>query len=486
VINDSWTPSGEVHIGSLKGPVIHDVLYKILKEKGIPVFFRYGFDDYDPIDGLPPNLLKSHSSYFGVPLSNAPAPFDEKGSFAEFFAKKMQTLLEKLGVKPDELYRTSNLYKSGRFDEAIRIVLDKVEKVREVYEKIYEKRQGKDWYPLQVVCPKCRKVGTTKVVGWDGEKVKFVCLENLVEWAKGCGYKGEISPFGGNAKMPFKVEWAAKWALFGVTIETAGKDHASAGGSYDVATKIVEEVFEKPAPKKLGYEFFLVGGKKMSSSKGLGITGEELLEIVPAELARFLMIKTDPAEAVDFDIKGTYVIPKLYDDYQRFAEAYFSHKSDDYSLIFKLSAIKKIKKPPVVRFSTLVQWVQMPNMEEEIRKNGAEDWAKYARVWVEKYAPDKDRFIIQKNLPEAVNKLSDKQKRFLLSLSKKLESANDPSDLQRIIYELSEKEGIPSKDAFSAIYISFLGKTFGPKVGPLIFSLEKEFAKQRLSEASRQ
>ena len=33
LINDSFTPSGPVHMGSLKGPVIHDTLHRILKEK---------------------------------------------------------------------------------------------------------------------------------------------------------------------------------------------------------------------------------------------------------------------------------------------------------------------------------------------------------------------------------------------------------------------------------------------------------------------
>ena len=34
LVNDSWTPSGIIHMGSLKGPVIHDTLFRILKEKG--------------------------------------------------------------------------------------------------------------------------------------------------------------------------------------------------------------------------------------------------------------------------------------------------------------------------------------------------------------------------------------------------------------------------------------------------------------------
>lgn len=260
VIEDAWTPSGIVHMGSLKGPIIHDVLFKVLKQKGIEAKFIFGFDDFDPIDGLPSDLKESFEKYMGVPISNVPSP-DGNGTFGDYFGNKLKALFEKLDVRP-EIYKTSEVYKSGKFDEAIKIALDNVEKVRKVYSDTYKKETSSDWFPLQVVCPNCGKLGTTKVTAWDGEKVKYVCSPDLVKWAQGCGQEGEISPFGGNAKMPWKVEWAAAWYTFGVTIEGAGKDHASAGGSYDVAMQIVEKVFNKPQPLKLGYEFFLTGGKK--------------------------------------------------------------------------------------------------------------------------------------------------------------------------------------------------------------------------------
>src|SRR5689334_11003360 len=91
LINDSWTPSGIVHMGSLKGPVIHDTLFRILKEKKIDVEFQYGFDDMDPIDGLPADLRKTHEQYMGVPIFIAPSP-DGNGSFGDYFSKRMKYL----------------------------------------------------------------------------------------------------------------------------------------------------------------------------------------------------------------------------------------------------------------------------------------------------------------------------------------------------------------------------------------------------------
>jgi lysyl-tRNA synthetase class 1 len=346
---------------------------------------------------------------------------------------------------------------------------------------MYHKEISQDWFPLQVVCLNCGKLGTTKVTSWDGEKVGYECSKTLVKWAEGCGEKGSISPFGGNAKMPFKVEWAAKWWTFGVTIEGAGKDHASAGGTYDVARKIVKDVFGIEPPLKLPYEFFLYDGKKMSSSKGLGLTGQDLLEVMPQEIVRFLMIKTEPNTAVEFNPFGTQIIPKLYDDYQKAALEFENKTESDLSRAFELSQINGAKIPPKFRFLTLAQWVQMPNMEGEIEKEGLSDWAKFAKVWVEKYAPESDKFLIQKEMPDVSN-LSYLQKEYLKSLVPLFEKETTAEELQTAIYEKTKEKEIPSMDAFKAIYTAFLGKDHGPKAAWLLQSLDKNFVIERLSK----
>jgi lysyl-tRNA synthetase class 1 len=480
IINDSWTPSGIVHMGSLKGPVIHDTLYKMLKERGQDVQFLYGFDDMDPIDGLPQNLQESHNKYLGIPIFIAPSP-DGNGSFGDYFGNKMKSLLDNLDIVPTKLYRTSELYKAGEFNKAIEFVLENAEAVRNVYEKIYNKKLVSDWYPLQVICPQCGKLGTTKVTRWDGKEVFFECKKDLVKWAQGCGTTGKMSPFNGTSKMPWKVEWAAKWWTFGVTIEGAGKDHASAGGSYDVAMQLISDVFKKPQPLKLGYEFFLSGGKKMSSSKGLGLTGEELLEVLGPERSRFLMIKTPPQQAVEFNPFGTDTIPRIFDEYQTTA---ISQDEDD-KKIFHYSQIGDAEKVPSIRFSTLAQWVQMPNMEEEIKKEHLEEWATYANVWIKKYAPEQDKFLVQKELPKEVSQLSDIQKKFLQKVSQELDKNLNAEDFQKQLYEWSKEIGLSSKDAFTAIYLSLIGKNHGPKAGWFILSLDKNFVKKRLEEIGK-
>jgi lysyl-tRNA synthetase class 1 len=481
-VNDAWTPSGIVHMGGLKGPVIHDVLFKILKSQGRDVKYTFGFDDMDAIDGLPPGLEEKLGEYMGIPVCNAPSP-DGNGTFGEYYANMMRSAFEKLGIEA-EIYLASKYYKDGVYDDAIRFVLDHRDHIRKVYEEMYNKQIPDSWFPLQVVCPNCGKVGTTTVTGWDGNEVSYECSESKVKWAQGCGNNGSISPFGGNATMPFKVEWAAKWWTFKVTIEGAGKDHASAGGTYDVARKIVKDVFGQEPPLWLPYEFFLFGGKKMSSSKGLGLTAEGLLEVLPPELVRFLMIKTEPNSSVEFNPFGTQIIPKLFDDSHKAALEFENQTGSDMARAFELSKVGETSLPPKFRFLTLAQWVQMPNMEEEIKKEGLEDWAKYAKVWVEKYAPQSDKFLIQKDLPD-VSKLSSGQKEYLSKLSGEFENDKTAEELQTLVYNHAKEIGLSSQNAFKAIYTAFLGKDHGSKAAWLLQSLEKDFVKKRLLDSSK-
>lgn len=483
VLEDAWTPSGIVHMGGLKGPVIHDVLCKVLKEQKKEAKYIYGFDDFDPIDGLPANLQDSHKDYMGVPTFMAPSP-DGNGTFADFYGRKMREMFNALGIEA-QIYLASERYKNGVYNEGIRIMLDNVTKVRTVYEDMYKHQVKDDWYPLQVICPKCGKLGTTKVTDWDGKEVTFTCLPNLVKWAEGCGTMGKISPFDGNAKMPWKPEWSVKWYTYQVSIEWSGKDHMSKGGSFEIAANILKSVFRQEPPMAKAYEFFLWNGKKMSSSKGLGLTGEELLGILPPQIARFLMIKTEPNKAVEFNPVGTDIIPKLYDDYQKAADAYFEKGDEDLARAFALSQIGEIKKPSAIRFSVLAQWVQMPNMREQIEKEGLEEWAKYAQVWVEKYAPDNAKFLVQKEVPTAAKDLSGKQKELLQRIVSEIDAVNDAEEFQTHIYSVGKELGLNGKETFATIYKVLIGKDHGPKAAWLLLSLEKEFVKKRFAEVAK-
>lgn len=486
-VDDAKTPSGRIHVGSLRGVVVHDLVYKALKSSGVKAKYTYIFDNHDPMDALPNYLSKEKfEKYLGLPLFKVPSPEKEFNNYAEYYAFEFKNVFNKIGCNPEILW-TADLYKSGQMNPLIKECLDKALEIRKIYSELYRKEIAKDWYPFQPYCPSCGKVSTTKVTNWDGKKVLFICEVDAVKWTKGCGFKGEMSPFSNEkeivGKLPWKVEWAARWKVIGVTVEGAGEDHMSKGGSHDLASLICERVIRYPVPYVLPYAFFLIGGRKMSSSKGRGSSASEMLEILPPELLRFLMVKTKISQQINFDPSGD-TIPNLFDEYQKAANEYFNKGNQGLARIFELSQIDGIKKPPSVRFSALVQMVQMPNKEEEIKKEGFNDWAVYAKIWVERYAPESEKFSLSQFLPESAKNLSNKQKEYLHKVSLELNKKWKPEDFQVNLFEWAKELELSSKDAFHAIYMPLLNKSFGPKAGWLILSLDKDFVKKRFAEVT--
>jgi lysyl-tRNA synthetase class 1 len=123
-------------------------------------------------------------------------------------------------------------------------------------------------------------------------------------------------------------------------------------------------------------------------------------------------------------------------------------------------------------------------MEEEIKREELGEWAKYARVWVEKFAPENDKFTIQKTVPATVQNLSNAQKTFLKKVTGELDKKWNGEEFQTRIYDIGKEMGLNGKEAFAAIYLSLIGKDHGPKAAWLILSLDNEFVKKRFNEAS--
>ncbi len=245
VVNDSKTPSGTVHVGALRGPVLLDVIVRALRDRGISTQLRYGVDDLDPMDAqalLTPDAIERS---MGVPLAHVPDPTgDGHASYARHFAELFTATFSGLGIHPDVYYWMSEVYGSGQMDPFIRAALDAAETVRAIYRQVSHVERPEGWLPVHAICAVCGRIGTTLATDWDGATVAVRCMPDLVEWATGCGATSRIAPFGGAAKLPFNVDWAAKWSLFGVTIEPCGKDLATAGGSRDRADAIAREVFD--------------------------------------------------------------------------------------------------------------------------------------------------------------------------------------------------------------------------------------------------
>ncbi len=439
IIRDEKTLSGRVHVGSLRGIVIHGLLSQILSERTIENQFLFELNDNDPMDGLPVYVdQKKYAPHMGKPLFAVPGINEGDENFAWGFGEELKSAVAPMRL-PIEWYHLRPLYIAGTFNDVIRTALEHAPRIREIYLEVSGGGKPDDWFPLNVICPQCGKIGTTKVTGWDPARdmVTYECRKNYVQWAEGCGHSGEMNPFDGNASLPWKVEWAAKWKVMGVDIEGAGKDHYAAGGSREVAAKIAREVFDYAPPFDIPYEFFNLAGKKMSASKGLGASAKEVSDLLPPKILKFLMIRKEARVPIDFDPEGK-TIPLLFDEYDRCADHYFNRHPEVYEGYARPYALSQLDSatPPKdlweMRFQALSFVVQMPHLDleeeaEELKgskltkdeKAALKERAEYVKKWIETLAPAEYKFVLQESVPTDLE-LNENQKKAFSALGKKL------------------------------------------------------------------
>jgi len=486
VVNDSKTPSGVAHVGSLRGVLIHDALARATRRRGMDARFIYGCDDMDPVDETPHGTGEHFRGCLGVPLFQAPPPPGlTGGSMAEAYFGEFASTFGPLGVDAD-FYSMSALYRSGRLDATIDAYLRAAPKVREVYRRETGSVRPPDWLPFQPICEACGRIGTTYASDYDGETVAYECRTDLVVWAEGCGAAGRRSPFGGSGKLPWKLEWAAKWKVFGVSLEGGGKDHMGAGGSHKVAAALAREVLDCDVPASFGYEFFTLAGAKMSSSKGIGATARELVDLLPAELLRYLVLRVQPRKAVDFAL-DTAGVTRAFSEYEKLWRT-LPDRGPAQRLLFALSqpdaeadaAPAPGYSPP---FDTLVSVVQQPHidLDEHLERLGRTSLSNVEREWIERkrrtaeswssrFSELAARLTVTEDFARAARRLTNHQRSFLSVSSRLLERlpAWNAADIQGALFDAVRIVGIDPAEAFAAFYELFFGGPEGPRAGSFL------------------
>ena len=264
----------------------------------------------------------------GRPLAHVPDPeADGHESYARHFAGLFLDTFARLGVHPDRVYWMSEVYAAGEMDRYIRIALDRAAAVRDIYRRVANVQ------PSRRVAP---AVGDLRELRADRDDHRHRLGRGagalrvpsrpggLGDGLRPC--RRHLARSAGAPSCPFNVDWAAKWSLFGVTIEPNGKDLGTKGGARDRSEAIAREVFDREPPLNVVYEFLNIGGRKMSTSKGRGAAAHLVAEVMPPEQLRLLFLRPRYNQAIDFDPDGTDAIPRLFDESDRLAAAVAGHE----------------------------------------------------------------------------------------------------------------------------------------------------------------
>ena len=496
VLATGITPSGPIHIGNMREILTTDAVYRCLIAKGGDARLIYIADDFDHLRKVYPYLPQSYEKYVGVPICDIPCPCGKHKSYADHYLISFLNALKDVGVKP-EVYRASEMYRKGNYNESIQIALENTDRIRKIIEDISKRQVPKDWIPFNIKCEKCNKLTTTKATLYEYPTIEYKCE---------CGNEGTIDVRkGGVGKLPWRIDWPARWKMFGVTFEPFGKDLGTAGGARDTGVKIVEEIYGYPAPKYAVYEFIMLKGMgAMHSSKGTALSAEEMLNMTPPEVLRFLIINNQPNKHMVFD-SGLGLL-NLIDDYDKEERVYFGKEEEtkgmkDLKKTYELSQPYKIPKKlpfqlPYRHLVTLIQidqnWSEVKKIllrtgqiPKDLSKEGEEHLkqrAKNAKYWLENFAPEDVKFEVKEKMPKI--SIDEKQKEFLSSLSEKMSPINWGAEaIHNAIYDTSESVKIPIKNAFESIYQIILGKEKGPRAGYFLSNLDKDFVLKRVKEA---
>lgn len=458
VVETGITPSGPLHMGHLRELAVGNAIFEGLKKKGLKSQFIYVSDDFDALRRLYPFLPKSFEKYVCQPLSKIPPPAGgSKTSYAEYYFTPFLEALKNLGVTP-EIYRATELYKKGTLKEAIKIALSKKEKIRRILEKVSGYKLSKNWSPYRPWCKKCKRIGhEVKILeeNLENYQVNYQCV---------CGYKGTADFSKGEGKLQWRVDWPARWFAFKVTVEPYGKEHAVAGGSYDTAALISQEVFGWQPPIGVPYEFLYLRGVKgkMSSSLGNVMAAPEILKLLTPDLVKNLLLRNIERH-LEFD--------PVQDVLQLWEESGFPFKH--------LLTIIQASQGNFSEIKRLIKQSGHQNLlkDEKLLKENLER----INYWLENFAPEEFKFEIQKKTPpQILKKLTGVQKQLLKEIVRALADGKRNQELHNFIYEAGKKLGLTPKQTFEPIYLVLLGKTSGPKAGFFLSILPPDFVAERL------
>ncbi len=478
-------PSGPIHLGHIREVLTGEAISRSSNGELLLIV-----DSIDPLRRSYPFLDDSYDAHIGKPLSDIPCLCGDHENYAEHFMDPFLRSLEELGVDLKVEY-AHEMYARGDYEEVNRRIIRERDKVAKIIEEETGRELKDGWFPYNPICSDCGRIDFTEPISFDDPYVNYTCE---------CGYEGKADIRKDDGKLPWRCDWPARWYFLGVDCEPFGKDHSASGGSWDTGKRITKEIFKTEPPHPVVYEWIQLKGEgPMSSSSGIAIKTEDVLDILSPEVLRFLIMNSKPRTHIDFD-PGLGILD-LVDEYDSCEESYYKDKDDeDMRRIYELSQVDKVpsKQPQRISYRHLVNLVQIyedydkiwevAKKTDQIQKEREDDYERFkVRVkkvenWLEDHAPDMVKFSLKEDIPEV--DLSQQEKEFIKSYLERLSEVGwDPGELHRLVHSTSDDIGIQKGKAFRSFYKILLDQNKGPRLGRFLSQLDRDFVQRRLQEA---
>jgi len=486
------TPSGTVHIGNLRDVITSEFVVRALQEKGKQAELIWSWDDYDRFRKVPQNVPANYKKYLGLPLCEVPDPFGCHKSYALHFEAELEESLPQLGIKA-RFIRQNEMYKKNAYWRSIKKAMQQRQKIVRILfaAKAQEKTAEdiKNYYPLNVYCQKCGR-DTTKITDYDGE--------NLVSYECKCGFKETADISKKNiGKLAWRVDWPMRWAYEDVSFEPAGRDHYSAGGSFDVCPKIEKQVFGAKPLYFIGYEWLGITGQthKMSGSTGVAFTSKMLLEIYEPEIIRWFFARVEPMTKFDFDL-GDQIL-RNYSEWDALLRRNQEGKTTPQEKeILRFSSASKTQKTQAgsISFRQLAGVSQVscgkPKQAAEIIASEGDKISPYdlknrlprAFAWTQKYAPEEYRVnVLEKPNRAFWHKLNRREQDNLKKLLSELANNWTKDKLTALLYSIpkaglnpGENPKAAQREFFKIIYRLLINSERGPRLPTFMLALGKK------------
>ncbi|HSX23590.1 MAG TPA: lysine--tRNA ligase, partial [Candidatus Saccharimonadales bacterium] len=481
LVESGGSPSGTHHLGHMRELITCDAVMLELRKRGRQAKHIYFVDDLDALRKIPSNIPAEYEKYLGYPLCDIPAPDGSSQSYADYFLDGLVTSCKVLGVEV-EFVRSHEKYRAGFFVPAIERCLERIPQARNALETISKHKLDPHWSPIQVMEDGRLKNRKYLSIDKDAKTVKY---------EDGEGAEQAVRYDKGEVKLDWRLDWPGRWWLLHVNAEPFGRDHASAGGSYDTGVQIMKDVYEAEPPLPVPYDFINLAGdtKKMSASKGTGLDAETVVKVLPPEIVRYLILRSSPLKRLYFDPENG--VSQLVDE---FAELMSTDPQNPVLYFSRTGVDPVISRVP---FSHLVSSYQaaLKNVEatltilgrtgyqevvEQNRQILADELA-YIDEWLQRWAPEDVKFELRTDVKP--DEFTDQERQFLQKLGDKVAAAQEDADgawFHAAIYELKDEAGLEPKELFAALYKLLIGKTSGPRAGYFLSILPRDWLVKRL------